>query len=72
MTQLYVYNDKEVYLTGRTATRVGKRKDKILHEIKLTKYGDSAETFAWVELSSMYTINTKDSDNKGDTYGIIK
>ena len=69
MTQTYVYNGKEVYLTGRSATK--KRRSglpRILYETRPIKYiniQDDNIVADWVELKNLYEI-TKDEDDKNE------
>lgn len=66
MTQIYVYNGKEVFLTGRTAVKEGRRNDRILHEILPKKYinteVDSFIESSWVQLKELYAIVEKTED----------
>ena len=69
MTQTYVYNEKEVYLTGRTAIRKSKRPtraDKTLHEVVPAKYRTGTKPPAgvedWVALSDLFAIVESDDE----------
>lgn len=71
MTQTYVYNGKEVYLTGRKAIKSAstrRKSEKILYEIKLTKYKDISE---WVELKDLYTV-MDDVENTQEVHDDMK
>ena len=61
MTQTYVYNGKEVFLTGRTATKRGTRADKKLYEILPKRYlNTNVDPFVeseWVSKKDLYAID---------------
>jgi hypothetical protein len=66
MTQVYVYNGKEVFLTGRTAKKSSRRGDKVLHEILPKRYMnkeiDSFIESDWVFLKDLYAIVENSED----------
>ncbi len=70
MTQTYVYNGKEVYLTGRSATK--KRRSgspRVLYETRQIKYinmNDDNVASDWVELKDLYEITKDEDDNNED------
>ena len=74
MTQVYVYEGKEVFLTGRTATKKSTRRgssSRTLYEIKPIKYINSNTTMTgiedWVRMQDLYEINTEESkENNND------
>ena len=70
MTQTYVYNGKEVYLTGRTATKPRRSGDRVLYETRLIKYinieNDPNIMSDWVELKDLYEIIMNEDDNNED------
>lgn len=68
MTQTYVYNGKEVYLTGRIATKPQRnRAPRVLYEIRPIKFinmkNDPNIESQWTELKDLYEI-AKDADNE--------
>jgi hypothetical protein len=68
--QTYVYNGKEVCLTGRKAVKRNSRRsnmgsDKIVYEIKQIKYKDD-EPSEWVEMRELYVIMDKDNEQLED------
>ena len=63
MTQAYVYNGKEVFLTGRTAMKSSRAgKDRVLFEVKPIKFLGETSTPPgiedWVNMRDLYKINT--------------
>lgn len=63
----YVYKGKEVFLTGRTASKRGIRgKEKIIHEIKPVRYfnddRDTVHVAEWVGLGELFQIDENESD----------
>ena len=74
MTQAYVYNGKEVFLTGRTAKKRMRRGGvRELYEVRPIKYLGTKDTIPgiedWVRLSDLYEINTDDEENNNDNEG---
>lgn len=70
MTQTFVYKGKEVFLTGRTATKTLPRGGvKVLHEIKPKKYMNDTTnndiTTDWVVMADLYEI-VPDEKNQTD------
>ena len=67
MTQTYVYRGKEVYLTGRTARKRGRNRDRVLHETRLIKFinmkNDPNIVSDWVEMRDLCEID-KDEQNE--------
>jgi len=68
MTQIYVYKGKEVYLTGRTAVKQGRRTSKTLLEIRLKEYinrdmDDPNISSDWVEEKDLYQIIEQENNN---------
>jgi hypothetical protein len=62
MSQTFVYDGKEVYLTGRKAAKSSRRgTDKTVYEVKPVKYrdikniGDMGIAY-WVKMSDLYEI----------------
>ena len=71
MIQAYVYNGKEVFLTGRTAKKKMRRGGmRELYEVRPIKYLGKKELIPgiedWVRLSDLYEINTGDEENNDD------
>ena len=68
MTQAYVYNGKEVFLTGRTAVKKGRsNKERTLLEVRPIKYLGESKVMPgvedWVSMRDLYKIN---SDEEND------
>lgn len=59
--QTFVFNGKEVFLTGRKAVRKTKRSERVLYEVKQVKYGDSGEAF-WATNDELFTVINMKTD----------
>lgn len=66
MTQAYVYRGKEVYLTGRSATREMRRSTRVVHETRPIKFINNPDDpnieSDWVEMKELYKIEKENDD----------